>query len=104
MTLENFVRLETNVEKALRFKRDSFRIEPREITDPNTKAKKTVQAAVLDVTEEDGNPVTKTLSTLSDKLATQLKAAHDNGSLYRYRVGIKKVGSGFATEYQIRLF
>jgi len=104
MTLENYVRLEKDVEKVLRFKPESFRIEPREITDSVTEKKRTVNAAVVDVTMEDGRPITKTFSTLGEKLATQLKTAHDNGTLYRYRVGVTMRGEGFGREYTLRLF
>jgi len=104
MVLENFVKLEPGKEKVLRIKPDSFRIETRVITDPVTHIKKTVRAAVMDVTEEDGLPVTKIFSTLSEKLAETLKAAADNGTLYRFRVGIKPVGEGYAREYQVRFF
>jgi len=93
-----------DVEKVLRVKEGSFRLETRTITDPTTKKPKTVQAAVMDVYEEDGSPVTKVFSTLSEKLAAALQVAHNNGNLYRYRLGIKMVGAGFVTEYQIRFF
>jgi hypothetical protein len=104
MTLANFVKLIDNVETVLRVKEGSFRIDTRTITDPRTKLQKTVNAATVDVIEENGQPVSKTFSTLADKLASTLKSAHDNGSLYRYRVGIKPVGSGFTKEYQVRFF
>lgn len=104
MTLENFVRLVSDVEKVLRFKPESFRIEPRTIIDPFTKATKTVNAAVLDVIEEDGAPSTKTFSTLGEKFAAALQVAHNNGTLYRYRVGITMKGEGFGREYQLRFF
>jgi hypothetical protein len=104
MTLENYVKLESNIEKRLRVKRGSFRTEPRIVKDPKTNDPKSVNAAVMDVIEEDGKPVSKAFSTLSSKLADALKAAHDNGTLYIYNVGIKKVGTGYATEYQFRLY
>ena len=104
MTLENYVKLIRDVEKVLRVKEGSFRIEPRTIRDPVTKAPKIVHAGAMDVYEEDGAPVTKTFSTLSEKLAAALQVAHNNGTLYRNRIGIKMVGTGFATEYQIRFF
>ena len=104
MTLDNFVKLEPDKEKVLRIREGSFRVEPRIILDPRTKSPKSINAAVMDVYNEDGQPVTKGFSTVSDKLATQLKAAHDNGTLYRYNVGIKRVGVGYTTEYQLRLF
>lgn len=104
MTLENYVKLTRNVEKVLKFKPESFRIETRDITDSVTKKPRTVHAAVVDVTEEYGAPTTKIFSTLSEKLATQLKTAHDNGTLYRYRVGITVKGEGFTREYTLRFF
>lgn len=103
MTLENYVKLVPGVEKVLRFKPESFRIEPRQIRDPVTKAFKGVRAGVADVTEEDGKPVTKTYSTLSEKHAAQLGVLHDNGQLYHYKIGLTVRGSGYGREYQIRL-
>lgn len=104
MTLENYVRFEKDVEKVLRFKPESFRIEPREIIDPATKIRKTLNSAVIDVIEEAGAKVTKTMSAVSEKFAASLQAAHDNGTLYRYKVGIKVTGEGYGREYQIRFF
>jgi hypothetical protein len=104
MTLENYVKLVEGVEKVLKIREGTFRIEPRTVLDPKTKAPTPKQAAVMDVYEEDGRGVQKQFSTLSDKLATQLKAAHDNRTLYTHNVGIKKVGSGYVTEYALRLF
>lgn len=104
MTLANYVKLVPNIETVIRVKEGSFRIEPREITDPKTKIKKVVNAAAMDVYEENGVPAKKVFSTLSEKLATTLKIAHDNGSLYRYRVSIKPVGADFTREYQVAFF
>lgn len=104
MTLANYVKLEPNVEKLLMFREGSFRIEQRPITDPVTKQPKIVNAAVIDVVSEDGTPATKTFSTLSEKLASTLQAAHNNGTLYRYRWGIKQIGTGYRREYQTRTF
>ena len=70
--LANYVKLVPEKPKILRFKKDSLRIEERVITDPKTKVVKTVRALVLDVIEEDGVPVSKTFSTLSEKLAQTL--------------------------------
>ena len=103
MTLENYVKLVSDVEKVLRIKEGSFRVEDRLIMDPKTHIEKTTRAAVVDVIEEDRVPVTKTFSTLSEKLATTLKTMHDNGDLYKYSVGVTKRGVGFRTEYEVRL-
>jgi len=104
MTLGNFVKLEPNVEKVLKIKTGSFRIEPRTIVDPKSKEPKSINAAVMDVIEEDGAPVAKTFSTVSEKLASQLQVAAASGQLYSYRVGLKMTGSGFTREYSLRLF
>lgn len=104
MTLENYVRLVPEVETVLRVREGSFRIEPRQITDPISKIPKMVNAAIMDIIEEDREPVSKTFSVLSEKLAAALQVAHNNGTLYRGRVGIKMVGAGFAREYQLRFF
>ena len=104
MTLENFVKLEAGKEKILKIRPGSFRVEPRAFKDPKTQIPKTINAVVVDVVEEDGKPTAKTFSTVSDKLATQLRLAHENGTLYIYKVGIKRVGEGYGTEYQLRLF
>jgi hypothetical protein len=104
MTLENYVKLVPDVEKVLRVKEGSFRIEPRTIIDPARKTPKIVNAASVDVYEEDGSPVTKTFSTLSEKLAAALQVSHNNGTLYRYKIGIKMVGAGYAKEFQLRYF
>jgi hypothetical protein len=104
MALENYVKLVPEKEKVLRFRPGSFRIEEAEITDPITKSPKRVRKAVLDVIEEDYRPVVKVFSTLSEKLALQLKTAHDTGDLYRYRIGITWRPRGYATEYTVRIF
>jgi hypothetical protein len=104
MVLEYFVRLQADREKVLKFKPGSFRIEEAEIRDPVSKSVKRVRKAVMDVVEEDYRPVVKVFSTLSEKLALQLKTLHDNGDLYRYRVGITWRPRGYATEYSVRLF
>ncbi len=104
MTLANYVKLERDREKVLRIRAGSFRLEDRTITDPVTKQSKVRRAAVVDVVSEDGVPVSKTFSTLSEKLASSLSVLHDNGTLYTYSVAITMTGEGFATEYQLRLF
>ena len=102
MVLANYVKLVPEVEKVLRIKEGSFRIEDRSITDPKTQLPKMAKAAVVVVYEEDGVPVDKTYSTLADKHAATLHAMHLNGDLYRYRIGITKTGVGFRTEYRVR--
>lgn len=103
MTLENYVKLAPEVEKILRIKDGSFRVEDRLITDIITHKEKSLRVAVVDVYEEDRIPVAKSFSTTSEKLATTLKTMHDNGDLYKYPIGITKRGTGFRTEFEVRL-
>lgn len=103
MTLANYVKLAPEVEKILSIKDGSFRVEERLIPDVETQKEKTLRVAVVDVIEEDRVPVTKTFSITSEKLATTFKTMHDNGDLYKYPIGITKRGTGFTTEYTVRL-
>jgi len=104
VVLANFVRLERDREKVMRFKPGSWRVEETTITDPKTKLPKRVRRAVLDVVAEDHRPTVKIFSTLSEKLAAQLKQLHDTGELYRYNVGITWHPADLATEYTLRIF
>jgi len=104
MVLENYVKLPREKERVMRFRPGSFRVEETTITDPKTKQPKRLRRAVVDVTEEDYRPVVKIFSTLSEKLATQLRQAHETGDLYRYHVGITWHPQELATEYTVRLF
>ena len=101
MTLANYVILKPEVEKILRL--ENPRIEERRTRDPDSKREKTSRVWAADVVEEDYRPVTKTFSTMSEKLAGSLEAARLAGELTRYRVGITRYGSGYATEYRMRL-
>jgi hypothetical protein len=98
--LENFVKLRANVPKTLIMRNP--RIEERTVTDPRTKAPKTVRAWVADVEQEDNVPVKKIFSTLSEKLASQLQSLHENGLLVGRRVTIVWRPAGYATEYEVR--
>lgn len=104
MVLANYVKLEPEKEKELRFVRGSWAVVPHTWRDPKTGRLKTGRRLSLDVLEEDYLPVSKGFSTLSEKLAARLEIAHLNGDLYRYRVGIKWTPNDLATEYQVRYF
>ena len=101
--LGNFVVLEANKPKRLRFVKDSLRIVRRVIVDPKTKIRKVVKALELDVAEEDGIPVSKVFSTLSEKLAKQLIELHRLGILYTHVIEITRIPRDFATEYVVRV-
>lgn len=102
--LGNFIVLEKDREKILKIREGSFHIERRSITDNITKLPKSLNTAVMDVTQEDGKPVTKTFSTTSDKLANTLLTLHLSRILYTRNFGITMRGEGFAKEYTVREF
>ena len=102
--LGNYVQLEKDREKVLKIREGSFRIERRTITDNISRLPKSLNTAVMDVTQEDGKPVTKTFSTTSDKLANTLTAFHLSRTLYTRNLGITMRGEGFAKEYSVRQF
>lgn len=91
--IENWVKLKPGVPKTLRF--EDHRIVDREITDPVTKRRKTVQSLTFDVVLEDGREVTKSFSVVSEKLAGDL-AGYLSGKRYRaYEFTIIKDRPGF---------
>ena len=101
LLLGNFVKLEPEKPKRLRV--DKLWIEERVIRDPKAKITKRVRALVLHVIEEDGMPVDKLFSTLSEKLAQQLYALHLSGELYRRTLVIVWHPKDFATQYEVYL-
>jgi hypothetical protein len=97
--LGNYVKLETGIEKQLHF--SDYYYTRKEIRDPVTMRTKVINVLVFRVDEEDGFKVEKEFSVTSEKLASQL-VPYLPGNMYRgYRFRIKKVGSGFTTDYVI---
>lgn len=77
--------------------------EDREITDPKTRVRKTVNALVLEVTEVDG-VARETLASFVSFKAQQALAPHINsGELFRHVVEITYRAAGYASEYEVRL-
>jgi hypothetical protein len=68
--IENWVILAPGVERRLRF--SDHRIVSKVITDPVLKSPKTVQALEFVVSMDDGKPVSKMFSVVSQKLAGEL--------------------------------
>ena len=99
--LGNYVVLEPGKPKRLRL--TNPRIEERIIRDPKTGRIKTVRALVFDCIEEDGRPVSKQFSTLSEKLATVLWSLWEQGVLKDHVVEIVWHPMDFATEYEVRV-
>ena len=101
MVLENYVKIEECKPKRLRMKNP--RIIEKVIRDPKTKMLKHVRALELDVYEEDGRPVQKIFSTLSEKLATILWSLHQQGLLEDHLIEIHKIGRDYAVEWEVRV-
>jgi hypothetical protein len=102
--LENYVRLEPEREVVLRFEPGSFRMVEVTMRDPETHEIKVQTRYEAEVVEEDGKPVSKRFSTLSSKLGMQLQVMHEDGELYRYKIGITRHELGYRSEYTIRVF
>ena len=79
--LENWVKLKPGEPKTLHFSDHAF-VE-RVITDPILKKPKKVVSLVFLVDEEDGRPVEKSFSVLSERLMNEL-APYLEGKRYRY--------------------
>lgn len=74
----------------------------REIVDPLTQRTKTVRALIFTVDELDGNPVTASYSTISEKHASQF-APYLEGKTYRDKlVTITAMGSGFSKDWLVQ--
>jgi len=99
--LGNYVKLVPD--KGVRMHLSNPRIVERTIKDPKTGRVKTVRALEFDVTELNGVPVSKTFSTLSEKLAQQLMALWETGILKERPVEIVWHPRDFATEYEVRV-
>ena len=78
--IENWVKLEPGVRKRLHFVNHAFVDRP--ITDPWTKLLVVRRSLIFYVDREDGVPVSKTFSVLSEKLAGDFSGYVEE---YRYR-------------------
>lgn len=94
MALENWVKLPIGVEVRLHFR--EYRVTARPITDPTFGVARSVQTLLLLVDREDGVPVDKVLSIVSEKLANEFKPYLGDGSYRDYEWFLVKDGPGFA--------
>jgi len=97
--LSNYVRLTPGVKKKLVLK-DPI-IEEITIPDPITKRPKPLRRLRFTVIEEDGMPVTKYFTTLSEKLAQMLMALWDRRKGDTICVYITEFGTGLAKDYEV---
>jgi len=92
LPISNWVKLEPGKEKRLRF--SGHVIVKKQITDPITKAPKTVEALEFDVALEDGSPTTRRFSVVSEKLAGDLGPYLIDKRYLRYEFTIVKDAPG----------
>lgn len=70
-------------------------VESRQITDPTFKVPRTVQSLVFLVDRVDGEPVDKTFSVVSEKLAQEFEPYLEDGSFRDYVWTLVKDGPGY---------
>ncbi|MEM3982482.1 MAG: hypothetical protein QXM71_07185 [Thermofilum sp.] len=97
--LANYVRLVPGVRKKLVLTRPT--VEEMVIPDRVTGGTKTVRRLRFDVLEEDGVPVRKYFTTLSEKLAQALMAIWDRRTGETICVYITERGVGLAKDYEV---
>ena len=102
MVLDNYVKLVPGVPKRLHF--TAWTIASKEITDRNTGLPTTRRSLILNVDREDGQPVSKTFSTLAEKLATLLMPDLESSVYTQFVYEIVQVGAAYQTRYQVGKF
>ncbi len=99
MVLDNYVAFEDGASKRLHFTADHLGDRP--VRDPLLGVEKMLTVLVLQVDEEDGQPVAKLLSITSQNFAAQL-AGYLPNQLYRgYDFIITRRGTGFGIKYTV---
>jgi len=91
LSLGNWVILKPGVEVKLHFR--EYRITPREIEDPFWKVGRRVNSLLFLVDKEDGKPVDKMFSVISDRLAGEFEPYLEDGSYKDYEWTIVKGGN-----------
>jgi len=98
--LMNYTALVTGVPKRLHFT-DYYWVE-REIADRDTGKAKKIRSLVFWVDEEDGQPVARTFSILSQKLAAHFEPFLDNKQFLPYDYIITEMGAGFTKDWNVQ--
>lgn len=101
MVLENFVRIETC--RRVCVKIEECAIQEVVVRDPLWGRPMPKRRLACLVSQEDGRPVAKVLSTLSEKLALQLWELYRAGVTREHIVCIHKRGEGFAAEFEVEV-
>lgn len=97
----NYVQLVNDIPKRLQF--SSLHFEDRDAVDPVSGMPKIIRVIVGMVTSEDGVPVSKTYSSTSSKLNSQLAKFISDFSLPGKIFVITKTGTGYLTQYQLQV-
>ena len=90
--IQNWVKLAPTVPTRLHF--TAYAIVNTPITDPTTKFTKTVQSLQFQVDKQDGAPVSKTFSILSERLAAEFNPYLADNQYTRFEFVIVKDGPG----------
>lgn len=93
MVLDNWVKLEVGKPVELHF--SQYRVTSRQITDPYFGTPRTVESLLFLVDRVDGEPVDKTFSVTSEKLAQEFEPYLEDGSYRDYIWTLVKDGPGF---------
>ncbi len=99
--IENYITFSEGVPKLLRFA--DYQVMDKQINDPTTKNTRPVKSLHMTVTEEDGRPVQKELSILSEKFAALLEPYILGGSYKAKLFKVTRTGSGFNTNYSVEV-
>ena len=97
--LMNYIALVPGVPTRLHFT-DHYWID-REIMDRESGKPKTIKSLVFWVDTLEGEPVSRTFSVLSQKLAAHLEPFLDNKEYLKYELIITQMGSGFLKDWTI---
>lgn len=101
MVLDNYISFIPGFPKRLHF--TSHALVTKEIQDPLLGRAKPVTSLVFTVDREDGAPVAKTLSVVSERLATSLEPYLEDGAYRSLDFTITKTGAGFRTRYSVQV-
>jgi len=93
MSLENWVKLPVGKTVCMHFR--EYRVASRQITDPFFGVPRTVKSLLFLVDREDGEPVDKTFSVVSEKLADEFQPYLEDLSFRDYVWCLVKDGVGF---------
>jgi len=93
VALENWVKLPVGKVVCLHFR--EYRVTDRQITDPFFETPRTVRSLVFLVDREDGAPVDKNFSVVSEKLADEFQPYLEDGSFRFYEWCLVKDAAGF---------